>query len=245
VALRSRASDRLTPIFLDITDTASISSAVDAVAAAVGGAGLCGLVNNAGIVVAGPLEFLAVAEIRQQFEVNVIGHVAVTQSFLPLLRQGRGRIINIGSTGGRVAMPYIGAYNASKFAMEALTDSLRVELSPWRIYVSLIEPNFIATPIWEKSKVRADGILKDLPPEASLLYGKRLVRVRDLYSKVGEMGTPAEEVAQAVFQALTTSKPKPRYLVGKGAWFATAIFACFPDRLRDFLIARWLLKWST
>ena len=138
-ALKRKASDRLIPIFLDITEASSIAAAVDVVAAAVGEAGLSGLVNNAGVVIAGPLEFLPLDQICKQFEVNVIGQITVTQAFLPLVRQGHGRLVNIGSLAGRVAMPFIGAYSASKFAMEALTDALRVELRPWKIRVSLIE----------------------------------------------------------------------------------------------------------
>jgi len=239
-ALQSRASDRLTPILLDVTDITSITVAVDTVTTAVGETGLTGLVNNAGIVVAGPLEFLPITEIRKQFEVNIIGQITVTQAFLPLLRQGKGRIVNIGSLGGRIAMPFIGPYNASKFAMEAFTDSLRLELRPWNIHVSIIEPNFIATPIWEKSKATADDILRNLPQQVDHLYGTVIATVRDSYSKVGKKGTPADEVAKTIVHALTVTRPKTRYVVGKGARIGSVVFTRLPDRLRDFLIT-WLL----
>src|SRR5712691_5002789 len=143
-ALQGKASERLTPLLLDVTDAASIRFAVEIVATGVVETGLAGLVNNAGITVAGPLEFLPVSELRRQLEVNVIGQVAVTQAFLPLLRRGQGRIVNMGSLAGRIATPFIGPYHASKFAMEALTDSLRMELRRWGMHVSLIEPGFIA-----------------------------------------------------------------------------------------------------
>ena len=154
--LKRRASDRLTPVILDVTQADSIRTAAEAIGQAVGSDGLAGLVNNAGIVVAGPLELLPIEELRRQFEVNVIGNVAVTQALLPLLRQGRGRIVNMGSLNGVMAPPYFGPYSASKFALEALSDCLRVELRKWGISVSLIEPGSVKTPIWEKSRDSAE-----------------------------------------------------------------------------------------
>lgn len=241
-ALQCKASDRLIPILLDVTRADSITSAVDTVTTAVAGTGLAGLVNNAGIAIAGPLEFLPISEVRKQFEVNVIGQIAVTQAFLPLLREGRGRIINIGSLGGRIAMPFAGPYNASKFAMESLTDSLRLELRPWGIRVSIIEPGFIATPIWEKSITAADDIFKNLPQQAHHLYGMTIPAVLDIATNTGKSGTSAEEVAEAIIHALTAARPKTRYIVGRGARLGTAVLERLPDQLRDFLIAWWLLK---
>ena len=142
-ALRAQGSARLTPVSLDVTDTVSISTAASAVAGAVGAAGLAGLVNNAGIVVPGPIELLPLSDLRRQLEINVVGQVAVTQAFLPLIRAGRGRIVNMGSIAGRMATPFTGAYGASKFALEALTDALRLELQPWGISVSIIEPGAV------------------------------------------------------------------------------------------------------
>lgn len=244
-ALRREASAMLIPILLDITDAASITSAVDIVTTALGEtgeAGLAGIINNAGIAVAGPLEFLPVSEIRKQLEVNVIGQIAVTQAFLPLLRRGQGRIINIGSLGGKIAMPFIGPYNAAKFAMEALTDALRMELRPWHIHVSIIEPGFIATPIWEKSNEAAGAIFNNLPRQADHLYSTITPAVREAYSRVGRTGTPVEEVAKVIVQALTAARPKTRYLVGRGARLGTGILQRLPDRLRDVLITWWLTK---
>ncbi len=240
--LRGRASDRLTPILLDVTDAESISSAVRVVTAAVGPAGLAGLVNNAGILVAGPLEFLPVSEIRKQFEVNTIGQIAVTQAFLPLLRHGQGRIVNMGSVGGRLAMPFIGPYNASKFAMEAFTAALRIELRAWNIPVSIIEPGFIATPLWERSLASADAMLETFPHEADQLYGELIAATRESYMKVGKPGIPADAVARTVVEALTAARPKTRYVVGRGTNLQTVLLASLPDRLRDFLISYWLRK---
>jgi NAD(P)-dependent dehydrogenase (short-subunit alcohol dehydrogenase family) len=240
--LQREASTRLTPIFLDVTDAASITSAADTVATAVGGTGLAGIVNNAGIAVAGPLEFLPVSEIRKQLEVSVIGQIAVTQAFLPLLRQGQGRIVNIGSLGGRIAMPFVGPYSAAKFAMEALTDSLRIELRPWHIPVSIVEPGFIATPIWEKSQEVADATFKNLPRQADELYGRVIPAVRETYSHLGKTGTPVEEVAKIIVQALTAARPKTRYMVGRGSTLGIPVLERLPDKLRDFLITWWLME---
>jgi NAD(P)-dependent dehydrogenase (short-subunit alcohol dehydrogenase family) len=240
--LQREASAGLTPIFLDVTDAASITSAVDTVTAVVGETGLGGIVNNAGIAVAGPLEFLPIPELRKQFEVNVIGQIAVTQAFLPLLRQGQGRIVNIGSLGGRIAMPFVAPYSAAKFAMEALTDSLRIELRPWHIPVSIVEPGFIATPIWEKSKEVADATFKNLPSQADHLYGRAIPAVREVYSHLGRTGTPAEEVAKVIVQALTAARPKTRYIVGGGSKLGLTVLERLPDKLRDSLISWWLMK---
>lgn len=237
-ALQQQASGPLTPILLDVTDAGVIAAAAETVAAAVGQAGLAGLVNNAGIALGGPLEFLPIAELRRQLEVNAIAPVAVTQAFLPLLRRGRGRVVNIGSISGRIAMPFIGPYSASKFALAALTDSLRVELRPWGIEVALIEPGPIATPIWDKSLALADDLAGSLPPQGHDLYGAAMAAARETIARASRSGIPPEAVAQVVVHALTARRPKTRYLVGRGVWLA-ALFAKFvPDRLRDWLITR-------
>ena len=242
-ALQRKASERMAPILLDVGDAASIAAAAENVAAAVRAAGLTGLVNNAGIAVAAPLEFLPIPELRRQLEVNVIGQVAVTQAFLPLIRQGRGRIVNIGSISGRIAAPFVGAYSASKFAMEALTDTLRVELRPWGLHVALVEPGGIATPIWERSIAAADETLKLLPPQAMEYYGAAIPAVRAAAARTAKTGTPPVEVAKAVEHALSAARPKTRYLVGRGVRFRAAVIARLPDRLRDALIARQLPKY--
>lgn len=235
-ALRARASAHLTPLFIDVTDTAQIATAAQTVAAAVGSAGVVGLVNNAGIAVGGPLEFLPLAELRRQFEINVLGQVAVTQAFLPLLRQGRGRVVNMSSISGRVAMPFFGPYSASKFALGALNDALRVELKPWGIAVICVEPGSIATPIWAKSLSGADEITNNLPAAAEELYGKKLAVLRQTVSKVGRRGISPEKVAATVHRALTANRPKTRYLVGLDAKVGALLVKLLPDRLRDWLI---------
>jgi NAD(P)-dependent dehydrogenase (short-subunit alcohol dehydrogenase family) len=236
--LKRKTSTRLTPLFLDVTDEASIMAAANIVNAALGTAGLNGLVNNAGIVVAGPLEFLPVAEIRKQLEVNVIGQIAVTQAFLPLLRKSQGRVINMGSDNGKVSVPFLGPYCASKFALEALTDALRIELQPWGISVSIVEPGTVTTPIWETSIAKADDIWNNLP-EAHSLYNPALYAIRKTASKLSKNGFPAEVVAKAVAHALTAKRPKTRYVVGWDAKANIWLAKIMPDWILDKLIAQY------
>jgi NAD(P)-dependent dehydrogenase (short-subunit alcohol dehydrogenase family) len=234
-AERARDSG-LEPLTLDVTDADSIRFAVEQV----GDAPLAGLVNNAGIAVAGPLEFIPVDEFRRQLDVNVVGQVAVTQAFLPALRKTRGRVINMGSIGGRVALPLLSPYAASKFALEAITDSLRRELRPWGMHVAIIEPAAIATPIWDKSRAANEELAKDAPPEAEELYGKLIERIRAETIELSRSGLPPIEVAKAVEHALTADKPKTRYLIGRAAKGRAAAAALLPDRAFDALIARTL-----
>jgi NAD(P)-dependent dehydrogenase (short-subunit alcohol dehydrogenase family) len=238
---RSSAGASVHPVILDVTDDASIQAAAQEIRTSLGSRQLTGVVNNAGIGVAGPLEFLPIAELRRAFEVNVIGQIAVTQAVLPLLRASRGRIVNIGSIAGRSALPLTGAYAASKFALEALTDSLRVELMPWGIHVSIVEPGVIATPIWETSIKHANELISRMPPAALDYYGKIIAGVRRRSEQGGAQGLPPRAVADVVVHALTAQQPKTRYLVGRDARMR-ALLQKLPDRLRDRLIARQLAK---
>jgi NAD(P)-dependent dehydrogenase (short-subunit alcohol dehydrogenase family) len=238
---REQGGDLIHPVLLDVTDESSIDAALQQIRFSLGARTLTGLVNNAGIAVAGPLEFLPVAELRRQLEVNVIGQIAVTQAVLPLLRQSRGRIVNIGSISGRSALPLTGAYAASKFALEALTDSLRVELMPAGIHVSIIEPGVIATPIWDTSMKSAEELIKQMPEQGLEYYGRIIAAVRKRASGGTTRGLPPRAVADAVVHALTARTPRTRYLVGRDAR-ARAWFQRLPDRLRDRIIARQLAK---
>lgn len=240
-ALRHKSSGNLTPIILDVTDENSIAAAVKLIETELGESGLYGLVNNAGIVVSGPLEFLPIAELRNQFEINVTGQIAVTQAFLPLIRKSSGRIINIGSVSGLTSSPLIGPYSASKYALEALTDALRMELLPWGIEVVIIEPSAIATPIWNKSLSAADELEKSLSPQANQYYGKYMTGMRRFARSSAKNGAPVMEVARVVEQALVSPKPKTRYKVGKGIRFSL-LFQRLPDRLRDRLTMSQLEK---
>jgi len=234
-ALRGELGDRVVPALLDVTDPEAVAATAALVGREVGERGLAGLVNNAGIAVAAPLEFLPPERLRRQLEVNVVGQHAVTKALLPLLRRGHGRIVNLGSIGGRIASPLTGAYAASKFALRGLTDSLRLELSPWGIAVVLVEPGSTATPIWETSLAAAEKLQQTLPPEAVELYGRGAARARASARYNATHGMPADKVAAVVARALTVQRPRARYLVGRDAHIA-AMVARLPDRLRDRLV---------
>lgn len=236
-ALRRQASERLTPILLDVTDQRSIEAAARFVRDALGGRALAGLVNNAGIDIAGPLETSSVADVRSQFEVNVFGLLAVTQAFLPLLRQSQGRIVNIGSVLGRLAIPFMGSYSASKFAVEGLTDALRIELLPWGIRVSLIEPGPVATSLWSKPHLLA-GMNEERGAAAGMLYATANAAAQAAFTKFGENGISPDKVAAKVFEALTSPNPKPRYLVGRDAKALSLLAALVPDRIRDRMLIK-------
>jgi NAD(P)-dependent dehydrogenase (short-subunit alcohol dehydrogenase family) len=242
-ALQAKTSGRLTPLVLDVTDDAAIAAAAEQVRAATGAGGLWGLVNNAGVAVPGPMEFLPPAELRRQLEINVVGQVAVTQAFLPLIRLARGRIVNISSISGRLATPFVGAYSASKFALEALSDVLRIELGPWGIAVVIVEPGGIATPIWERSLATADRLMEQMPPQFREYYGPVEPVIRKSAQRTGTRGTPPAEVAEVVAQALTTGRPRTRYTVGGRANLITRLVARLPDRQRDALVARQLPRY--
>ena len=234
-ALEQKASGRLTPVFIDVADEVSIASAVETVSAAVGEAGLAGLVNNAGIAVPAPIELVPLDALRRQLEVNVIGQVSVTQAFLPLVRKAQGRIVNMGSIAGRLAIPFLGPYCMSKFAMEAMTDSMRVELRPWGIKVSLVEPGRIATPIWGKGITTGRGLMKDRP---NTLYGPLAAAIEGAVSKADGRGIHPDKVAEVVAHALTSRRPKTRYLVGLDAHIQATLANLVPDWLLDGLIMR-------
>ena len=236
--LKQKASSSLTTIFIDITKQQSIQSACDVVHSATVETGLNGLVNNAGVAVAGPLEFMPIDELRRQFEVNVIGQIAVTQSFLPLLRKGSGRIVNIGSMEGLMAMPFVGPYCSSKFAMEALTDSLRMELKPWSVSVSIVEPSIVRTQELEDSIKAAEDMVQAMPERGYDLYAPFIHNAREMAAEIVKSAMLPEEVVQAIIHALTAKKAKTRYVVGRQARLAAIAGRLMPDRLRDLYLCR-------
>jgi NAD(P)-dependent dehydrogenase (short-subunit alcohol dehydrogenase family) len=225
----------LRTVKLDVTDAGSIAEA----RASLGDGPLAGLVNNAGIAVAAPLEFLPVDQLRHQLEVNLVGQVAVTQAFLPALRAGRGRIVNVSSIGGRVAMPLLGAYNASKFGLEAFSDSLRRELFPHGVDVIVVEPGGVKTPIWRKGDELATELLDGMPAEAGRLYGSMIATLRRETTKIAtETGIEPRGVAEVIGRALTAKRPRARYLVGRDAKVRGPVAALLPDRVMDRIVAR-------
>lgn len=237
-ALQAQASARLRPFQLDVTSADDIAAALNFLPGEVGHAGLTGLVNNAGIGVVGPLEIVSLDELRRQFEVNVIGLIAVTQALLPLLRKARGRVVNMSSIAGRAAMPYMGPYAASKHALEALSDALRIELQHTGVRVSVIQPGAIATPIWHKTRKEVDGWESTWSEESKALYLDGLNRVKHIAAMSEENAAPPSLVADAVIHALTAPNPKPRYLVGRDAKLRALLTACLPDSLQDKLLTR-------
>ena len=240
-ALRAHNAALITPLHIDVTDADSIAAAVATLDAQLGDAGLNGLINNAGIAIGGPLEVLPMKEIRRQFDVNVFGALAVTQAFLPQLRRARGRIVNMGSIAGRIALPFLGPYCMSKSALRAMTHALRLEVDAWGIDVALVEPGAIATPIWKKSNAAADVMQATLQNDTLAHYSRHLEGIRRVIAKAEEQAISADAVARAVEHALTAARPKTEYLVGNDARMRAAINAVLPQFLQDRL-HRWFLK---
>ncbi len=236
--LRQRASPRLNTLLIDVTDGAAIDAAADSVAHRVGDLGLWGLVNNAGIVVPGPLELLEPDAIRRQLEVNVLGQVALTQAMLPLLRRAAGRIVMMGSISGRIAPPYMGAYAASKHALEAIVDSLRVELRTWGIQVALVEPDSVKTPIWDKMLDDAGRLGDRLPPDVRALYGREMERMHAATSRLDRSGMSVAHVVRAVRHAVEARRPRTRYPVGWRTRLGFATLPSLPGRIRDWVVLR-------
>jgi NAD(P)-dependent dehydrogenase (short-subunit alcohol dehydrogenase family) len=233
--VRGKGRGTVVPVLMDVTDVGSIESAVRQVEEMVGARGLQGLVNNAGIVVAAPLEFVPLEDFRRQLEVNVTGQLAVTQAFLPMLRKARGRIVNMGSVSGRVTTPMLGPYCVSKFGLDALSSGLRMELEPWGIRVAYIQPGAIATPFWRKALDDAEGMIEKLPASARELYDSLITPMLERAERSEKGGLPVGEVGKTVVHALVSSKPKTRYPIG-GYARAVEVLRIVPDKLRERII---------
>jgi NAD(P)-dependent dehydrogenase (short-subunit alcohol dehydrogenase family) len=230
-----RAQDgRIEPVLVDVTDAGQIA----ALAARVGGAPLAGLVNNAGIAVAGPLEGVPIALVRRQYEVNVFGLLAVTQALLDPIRAGQGRIVNIGSIGGRINTPFVGPYSSSKAAVRSLSAALRRELRPWDIRVALVEPGALDTPIWRKGERGAQETIDALPDRVRTLYARPLEALVAATRKIAANASSADDAAQAIEHALTAERPKAIYTVGREARIQGALHSVLPARAFDALVAR-------
>ena len=232
------ASPGLVSVLMDVTDPDSIERARDQVSQAVGKDGLAGLVNNAGVGFISPLEYVPMDELRWLFDVNFFGLLAVTQAFLPLIRQGRGRIVNISSTASIFVVPFHGPYTASKFAVNALSDALRLELKPLDVQLSVIVCGNIKTPIWEKGISISDQVSKRLPPQAMELYGEGYRRVFNYFARIGKIGVPPEMVSRNVVHALTARRAKNVYYVGPDAKLYSFMDKFLFGRLRDSVVMR-------
>lgn len=234
--LTARAGS-IVPVLLDVTDGMQIDALVGRLDE-LGASRLDGLVNNAGIARGGPLEFLPIDEWRTQLEVNVLGQIAVTKALLPLLRRGRGRVVFIGSISGRVSTPFLGPYGASKHAIEAVAESLREELRPWDIAVSVVEPGAVRTPIWAKGRALADELESRLPADAHDLYDNAISDLRRAIDHQEQVGVPPDRVAAIVERALTAARPHYRYLVGRDARGAGILERLLPDRAMAYVTRR-------
>jgi NAD(P)-dependent dehydrogenase (short-subunit alcohol dehydrogenase family) len=234
--------DRVHPIRLDVTSAEDIESARQVVLGQLGGRGLVGLVNNAGIAIGGPLEYITPEMLRKQLEVNVVGLHATTRAFLGIVRQGKGRIVHIGSISGRIGSPFIGPYAASKHAVEALTDALRLELMPEGIHVAVIEPGQVRTPIWDKGVRSSGSISEQIPPDGMARYQSRLRAFRFLLEQAPRHAIEAREVARAVRHALFAPDPKTRYVLGRDARLRLLLWRVLPNRVMDALVARFFTK---
>ena len=228
----------ITHVIVDVADEQSVQAAAARVREITGDRGLGGLVNNAGIGAGGPIETTELAAWKRQFDVNLFGAIATTRALIPQIRQAKGRVVNIGSIGGRVALPYMSPYNASKFALRAFTDSLRMEMSDFGVHVALIEPGSVATPIWEKAGETTVEVREKMDPEAQRLYGPVLEGMDKIVAETAARGIPPVEVARAVEHALTASKPRTKYLVGRDAKLRAKLVKVMPDRVMDRAILK-------
>ena len=229
--LRAAHTGDIRPVILDVTKPDHVERVIDEVTMAVGDAGLQGLVNNAGVGVGGPSEYLEVEAWRTVFEANFFGVITLTRAAMPLLRRGRGRVVHIGSIGGRIATPGLAPYAASKHALEALAEASRLEfsLAGAPVRVSLVEPGAIATAIWDKADSSVDELVRRFENGEGPEYEWMIDEARGFVVEGRRNGIPPSRVADAVEHALTAPRPKARYLVGKDAKLAGHVIARLPE----------------
>jgi NAD(P)-dependent dehydrogenase (short-subunit alcohol dehydrogenase family) len=232
--------EHIRPVFIDVCDSSRIAAAVQDISQS--STPLFALVNNAGIAVAGPLEYLPLEDFRRAFEVNVFGTLAVTQACLPLLRRTNGRIIFMSSVSGQIAPPMIGPYAASKFALEAMADSMRMELSPFGVSVSVLQPGSVRTPIWEKGRREKEHLAPRISPLAAQYYEKELNNLEQVARREERCGIEPEVVAQTVLRALRAERPRARYVVGSPPGWQRRVATLLPERIRDRFMTEDLLR---
>ncbi len=237
-AVEAQGSSRLRPIVLDVTEEQTIAQAVRTVGEEVGAKGLAGLVNNAGVAVTGPMELVPIRELRRQYEINVVGQVAVTQAFLPLIRAARGRIINVGSVGARFALPFAGPLNSSKAAFESISDSLRMELRPWGIPVVLVSPGSIRTAAEAKLVADSEAALGAFSPDGQARYAEAYRAFVRALLALESRGVGPEVMAETVYHAMVARAPKRRYPVGPRSRLLPLLFAALPAGVADQLRMR-------
>ncbi|MGB3759676.1 MAG: SDR family NAD(P)-dependent oxidoreductase [Rivularia sp. (in: cyanobacteria)] len=236
--LTDEFGDRFTPLIFDVTNEQSVREAAAKVSNQINGNNLLGLVNNAGIAKGGPLMHQPIAEFSKQIEVNLIGQLIVTQAFLPLLGtnctfKGKpGRIINVSSVGGKIASPFLGAYSASKFALEGFSEALRRELILYGIDVIIIGPGSVVTPIWDKAEQM------DVSAYENTEFAASSKKFLDYALEKGRSGYPAEAVGNLILKALSVAKPKVRYPIVPNHFFDWAIARLLPKRVLDNILAK-------
>ncbi|WP_326548822.1 SDR family NAD(P)-dependent oxidoreductase [Mycolicibacterium sp. ND9-15] len=224
---------RISAVLLDVTDADQIAALSEALPPR-----LDAVVNNAGVVVAGPLEAVTTEDWRKQLEINVIGQLAVTRAVLPRLRESRGRIVFISSINGRVSVPLFGAYGASKFALEAAADALRMELRPWKIPVVVVEPAQTDTDMWRTADATVDDVEAALSAEHRTLYARHIAGMKRMVPVGQRRAVPTAKVSALVEEALTARRPRPRYVVGLGPKLQVAVMTNIPTKVRDAVLRR-------
>ncbi len=236
-ALADAGLPNLEPILLDVTSNNAVAKVVESLKTSCP-EGLYALVNNAGVGLPAALELSTLDEVRNLFEVNTIAPLRIIQSCLPLLRQAGGRIVNMSSMNGTMALPMVGAYSASKFALEAFSDTLRIELRPWKIPVTLIRPGQVRTSIFDKAGEALEKRRREIPEPLKEGYEKMYARAAKFNRRGTQSPTSPEKVARVVLQALTAKHPSPRYHVGRDAHGMRLFNTIVPQRLIDRLLAR-------
>lgn len=236
--IKLEGQKNLVPVMLDVTDEDSIKRAVSRIEKITEGRGLFGLVNNAGISLSSPQELATIEHIRSQMDVNVVGLIQLTAACLPMIRRNQGRIVNVSSGAGRMATPLMGVYSASKFAVEGLSDALRVELRPWKVPVVVIEPGFVASDIHGKNDADMNQLLANLPANAPSEYAGMIRAFQAMNRNLVPKATPAEVVAQTIGMALTIVCPATRYAVGGDAKLMSILHRILPDRVKDLIFSK-------
>jgi NAD(P)-dependent dehydrogenase (short-subunit alcohol dehydrogenase family) len=239
--LRDASSNKVTPVIMDIVDYESVKRGAREIENALGGAGLDALFNNAGISVQGPLEIIPIELFEQQIRVNVFGHVFVTQTFLPLLRKAQGRIVFTSSESGRITLPLMAPYSASKFALEAVASALRIELRPWKVRVSSVELQTIKTPMWEKIDTSTEKLMASIPQQARDLYRDELKTLSVFPKWQAEMGISMKKAVRVIIRALSARSPKARYIVGYEARLLIYSHAITPTWMMDWIANKSLI----
>ena len=235
-ALKERSDGHITPVHLEVTDDDSIRSAADQIAKATDGAGIAGIVNNAAVFSMGPVEQCPLSDIEYDFGVNVFGAIAVIQHFMPQLRARSGRIVNISSVNGELSTPFAGVYSATKFALEAISDAMRVELRPWNIHVSVVQPGAVATDIRIGGVDKWDVLRSNMPEEERGRYSAMFETTAALINNFNESAAGHEYVSEAVLDALTADSPKTRYQAGPD-WPQFQQLIDLDDEARDEALA--------